>query len=608
MLYHSPYRFLVLAFLIAALGSSLHGQRRDVRLESDPAGATVEIIEGHRALVGSRLTTPATAQLRSSRDVYVFEFSLPGHESVRLSYDWREDRGRNQLSAVLPELQVQRTFSFSSDPSGAEVLIEGQSVGRTPLRANVSFSRQNRNRAWPTKSITYRLDGYDTATAVLERDSPDHMPTARLNRLRVTRTFNIRAETETGQSLEAALEVNGEDSGTLPQSVTLAFFRPDRRSEWNTHKLRAFIDEVFLPEEIVLSLDSDARQTFVLKPVTELPVTRYFPIVEAEAQGRRIGIDRSAPIGTFDRHDIDSPGEDLRPVTNYTRDQDTLRAVNSFCLTPDGQQVIYSETRQREDGEFYANLYVKSSSDRTSPIRQLTHATNVFDTRPSMSREEGADLVVFQSNRYTPESWDISSLYLSEGGPGGVRQITRDIRRLNYMPFISSEAHPVYFSSSETRPTAEGFISHARVDGTSITHFQQSGEQIRRAPDRTLFFVRRADHTGNLQIYSITSDGRQFSSVINDAGFARSNVHSPDVSPDGSRLLFVSDYHADELGRRNNSIYVFDRETNRIQQITDNGSDDIQPRWSPTEPGVIFFLSNREGIYNIWRLRVVAFD
>jgi Tol biopolymer transport system component len=41
----------------------------------------------------------------------------------------------------------------------------------------------------------------------------------------------------------------------------------------------------------------------------------------------------------------------------------------------------------------------------------------------------------------------------------------------------------------------------------------------------------------------------------------------------------------------------------QIQQLTSNGSDDILPSWSPTDPNVIYFLSSRGGAYNLWRLR-----
>jgi len=43
-----------------------------------------------------------------------------------------------------------------------------------------------------------------------------------------------------------------------------------------------------------------------------------------------------------------------------------------------------------------------------------------------------------------------------------------------------------------------------------------------------------------------------------------------------------------------------------LKRLTQNASDDILPAWSPAEEGVIFFLSNRGGAYNIWRLKLTT--
>ncbi len=41
-----------------------------------------------------------------------------------------------------------------------------------------------------------------------------------------------------------------------------------------------------------------------------------------------------------------------------------------------------------------------------------------------------------------------------------------------------------------------------------------------------------------------------------------------------------------------------------LHRLTQNGSDDIMPAWSPSEEGVVYFLSNRGGAYNIWRFKL----
>ncbi len=78
------------------------------------------------------------------------------------------------------------------------------------------------------------------------------------------------------------------------------------------------------------------------------------------------------------------------------------------------------------------------------------------------------------------------------------------------------------------------------------------------------------------------------------------------MSADGSRILFVSDHGVDEQGRHNNDIYLIGADGTNMQRLTQNGSDDLMPTWSPSEEGVIFFLSNRGGAYNIWRMKLLS--
>ena len=60
----------------------------------------------------------------------------------------------------------------------------------------------------------------------------------------------------------------------------------------------------------------------------------------------------------------------------------------------------------------------------------------------------------------------------------------------------------------------------------------------------------------------------------------------------------------DEQGRHNHDIYLVNADGSNLQRLTHNGSDDVMPAWSFSEEGVIYFLSNRGGAYNVWRLKV----
>jgi hypothetical protein len=62
----------------------------------------------------------------------------------------------------LSACQVQRELLITSQPSGAEVRVDGEAVGRTPV--NVPYLH------YGTRRITFYLDGYLTRSEVVEID------------------------------------------------------------------------------------------------------------------------------------------------------------------------------------------------------------------------------------------------------------------------------------------------------------------------------------------------------------------------------------------------------------------------------------------------------
>ncbi len=418
----------------------------------------------------------------------------------------------------------------------------------------------------------------------------------------------IKALTDSGDDIpEADVEVDGKKmEPKTPATLTFPFRRANKTSEWNEFSVEVSANEFISKTELV-KYESSATREFILPPVTGIPVTRYFPYLDTTTRGARVGIDKSSPLGLFNDRDINPPG-DVRPITNFRREQASLRAVNSFTLTPDGQNIIYGVTLESENGRYYSNLFMTTANDQSFAFSQLTRGSRFLDCNPYMSREKGNSLVVFQSNRGPLDKWDISSFRLKEGRIiGGIGQLTRD-SSFNYSPAFTSEHQSIYFTSIEGFPKAQPIIHSVEKDGTRFTSLGEIAEMLFVSQSGLIYFVRKTEDTENRQIYSITTDGVEFTSVINDAQFSQSNLLSPSLSLDGSKLLFASDNDVDEMGRKNYNLYIYDLETGQIQPLTDNGSDDIKPVWSPTEPGVLYFLSNRRGIYNIWRMQLSGID
>lgn len=602
-----PILLLVACWLLAS--PSVRAQT--VNVTSDPPGATVEIINVGKTRVRTDTVFRAPRQIELPRraEAYVFRFTLPDHETKEVPVQLT-DRTAKSVHASLARLRQERTYEVTSEPAGAEVLLNGTPVGTTPLRVPVGFQRYRGDQPWPSFELAVRLPDHQAETRSLAYGDSSTGLSLALVRLRQERVFQVAATNEQGQPIEALVAVDGRPAGKTPLALPLVFERSAADRPFPEFTVSAGLPDYFQERTAALGRESTAQLTFVLPPITERRIPLRLPSVLQTPSGPVQGIDLSERLAVFDQRDENSPASNLRPVTAAGRQGQLLQSVNSFCLTPDGQSLLYSLTTVDAEGNTYANLHLKEATDLSMATTQLTRGNRFLDCFPAMGREPTDTLVVFQSNRGPLNSWDISSFRLVDRRlVGGIQQLTRD-NRLNFSPTFVGENQPVFFASSDIYPEAEPFISYVRPDGSSYTNMNEVGRDLHRAADGTIYFTRPDEATGKLQIFSINASGLEFSAIINDVEFSQANCFSPYVSTDGTRLLFVSDYRADAAGRPNHDIYLLTLASGRIQQLTDNGSDDLQPAWSPSEPDVLFFLSNRgrDGVYNVWRMTLPRVD
>ena len=300
----------------------------------------------------------------------------------------------------------------------------------------------------------------------------------------------------------------------------------------------------------------------------------------------------------------------LKPVTKFKRaDQNPdqrNRCLNSYTITPDGQSIIFCVTERRdEDAPYTSNMRIKQTADDTGGITRLTQSGRFLDTNPVIGLD-GKNILVFQSNRSSRHKPDIYRVKLEENRfASGIARLTQDTS-FNFSPSYTNSNRPlVYVSEEANYPLALPQISTVNFDGSLSTQLQVTGIDVNHSDPNHIFFVRE-EYDGKMQIFSVDPNGRLERTYIQEEGFVQSNCFNPTPSPDGSRLLFVADRGMDENERNNNDIYLMTRDGTNIQRLTENGSDDISPAWSPTEPGVIFFMSNRGGAYNVWRMQLLA--
>lgn len=112
--------------------------------------------------------------------------------------------------------------------------------------------------------------------------------------------------------------------------------------------------------------------------------------------------------------------------------------------------------------------------------------------------------------------------------------------------------------------------------------------------------IYQTNRDGNFEIYMVNVDGTGRINLVNDLpdpdfpDFPLPNDGMPDWSPDGSKIVFVSD-----RGRADREIWIMDVDGSNRKQITDNDFDDARPRWLPDGKHVLF-ESTRDGRRSIY--------
>lgn len=105
------------------------------------------------------------------------------------------------------------------------------------------------------------------------------------------------------------------------------------------------------------------------------------------------------------------------------------------------------------------------------------------------------------------------------------------------------------------------------------------------------------DDGGDADIYAVRVDGSETRQLTDGPG----NDFSPDLSPDGQRVVFVSDRDG------NKNLYMVNIDGSHLTQLTYTDEDDDAPDWSPDGQSIVF-TSSRSGSTKseIWTARVNA--
>lgn len=569
-------------------------------VKTNPDGAMVTIDD-------KTLPAPATFDLRRRDEPYFVTVAKPGYQSETVTYLYKQKL--KEITVALEPLLTQRDVIIKANLDGATVTIDGKTAGMTPFAKPVTFSRPDKTTAWLPLTTVISKPNYQSETITLSAQTPAP-PVVTLSPLRIERTFLVTAKTGENTPVDAVLSLGDRELGTAPQKVAVVFTRTDKAQPWPVFSLKAEIPTIYQPVQVNLTHDGFDNVPVTLKPVTEIPVALYSPAIEMTATGARLTVNETTRLGTLDSSERGADISGLSRLTRFNRrDQNPkapLQALNAYAITPDGQSAILSLTAQDDNGKYYSGLFLKRvEDDGGGTARLIDNNKRYYDCAPVIA-PDSSNILVFQSNRGDLSKPDVFRISFNDNRTsGGVARITND-QRFNYSPtYTDSNREVVYLSIEPNYPLAVPQLSTVKIDGALPTQFQITAEEVSHREPTKIYLTRPDQSNGKRQIYSVEPDGRLETAIISDDSFLNANCFNPVASfANPVRILFVSDRAVDDQGRHNNNIYVMNADGSQIQQLTANGSDDILPAWSPTDPGLVYFLSNRGGAYNLWRLRI----
>ncbi len=277
------------------------------------------------------------------------------------------------------------------------------------------------------------------------------------------------------------------------------------------------------------------------------------------------------------------PNGEFYPVTN------DVNNYNSLGLSADNKTIITQK------------------SSATSSIWNFDPATRKANqmTAESQNQEGSFGLVQMPDGKivHTRKNGNALNLWVMNADTSDARQLTSEMKGV-YNPRTTPDNRYIVFGSKQS-----GTARIWRMDADGKNLVQLTAEKLNSGdfnpqitPDgKTVIYQEDTSGVnGKTAFMKVSIDGGESSILYQDPQFS---VYNPVLSPDGNYIAYISFSKADY----NKKLRIARLENNSIGQIVkDFAADSINSYlWSPDGKSLTF-LSNRNGVLNLWRLPLDA--
>jgi Tol biopolymer transport system component/DNA-binding winged helix-turn-helix (wHTH) protein len=250
-------------------------------------------------------------------------------------------------------------------------------------------------------------------------------------------------------------------------------------------------------------------------------------------------------------------------------------------FSPDGKSLAFLRAVKAAD----MDLYIVSADARTVPRRLTTDKTQIG----GMAWSGDGQAIIFSSSRGLSSATNLWQVPVAGGEPVPMLTGGRNPKH----PAVSADGKKIsYVEEFEDVNIWKLDRSLAGGEGSDFKKFITSArsdhsQQI--SPDGSkIVFV--SDRSGDSEIWLANADGSNVLQLTSSRGSG-----SPRFSPDGRFIAFGSPAE----GR--DDIFVISAEGGPPRQLTNGPANDILPAWS-ADGRFIYFTSNRSGDFQIWKI------